>query len=59
MSIRIRTSKHNTKPFEGKVKLSKDSSFRKFARALRRGMLDPERMKIVEQAETNAKAETR
>ena len=46
-----------SEPFKGRVKLVKfRSGFRKLARAMRRGMLDPEWERTIKQAETIGKA---
>jgi hypothetical protein len=41
-------------PFRGEVKIIKHSSFRKLARAMRRGKVPQERQFIIEQAMKNA-----
>jgi hypothetical protein len=43
-----------TKPFKGKVKIGKFSGLRKLMRAARRGMVPPERLFVIEQAEKKA-----
>jgi len=52
--MEIWTSKHRRPPFKGKVRLTRDSSVRKLARALRRDMVPPERMVVIEQAKRSA-----
>jgi hypothetical protein len=44
----------NGLPFRGAVKITKHSSLRKLKRAIRRGMVPPERQVIIENAEENA-----
>lgn len=41
-------------PFKGRVRIFGNSSLRKLARALRRGLVPPERMRIIDQAMKSA-----
>lgn len=41
-------------PFKGRIKLTADSSFRKLARALRRGKVPSERMGVIDHAMARA-----
>ena len=43
-----------TAPFKGKVKIGKESGFRKLMRAARRGKIPSERMVIIKTAERKA-----
>lgn len=49
-----RSGKHAAEPFTGDCKLVRNSSFRKLARAMRRGKVPEERQFIIDEAQKNA-----
>lgn len=47
--------KYARKPFQGELKIDKYSSFRKLARAIRRGRVPEERQFVIDEAEKTAR----
>ena len=51
----FRQSKRNKDPFTGDCKIASNSSFRKLARAMRRGKMPDERQVIIDEAMKSAR----